>query len=304
MISQLGFVLIIVLTLALGFWKNIIKKQKVKWSNILMFLVFPIMQLVMVAIMDSMDISDYERLNVSRFIFIVVSLVADVIVMYLVFTRNSKEVLIAELREAEYALERDKADKVLRADMEVEIKKMKDSFAEWVNAISDELKQGDVDKSKAILEQANDNVSMIKTKEFCENPVVNAVLSEKLRECMKHGIEMNIDMQYRGDMGLTGVETCSLYSNLLDNAIRAALVSDCDVKSISLQTGKVGDYLTIRVENTADIRSQKKDNSRKHYGKEIIEEIVRRYGGEYSGTWDKKANRYEANAIILLKGAW
>lgn len=302
MIPIICFSSIILITLGVLVWKKFIKKQNIKASYIIMALVFPISHLLMVVVTNVNDYSHLPTMERHRIAFIVTGIIADVIALYILFTGSNKESLEGQLKEMEYTMEAEAIHKKSRENREEEICLMRASFEEELIDIVNALEKGDTRESKDLLESANRTVDATRTKEFCKNPIVNAVLSEKEKECHKQGISLNVEMQYGGDMGLTAIETCSLYANLLDNAIHAAQVSATEEKKISLLTKKVGDYITVKVENTADSSSQKKDTRRKHYGKEIIDDIVKKHDGEWSAKWDKKANRYEAIVIVLHKG--
>ena len=50
-------------------------------------------------------------------------------------------------------------------------------------------------------------------------PVVNDVLSEKNKVCMNDGVELSVDLDFPPVLQVEPLHLCSIFSNLLDNAI-------------------------------------------------------------------------------------
>ncbi len=72
--------------------------------------------------------------------------------------------------------------------------------------------------SKALEESGEQNFSA----EFCENIIVNVILEEKARIAARQGISLHVSVALPEEIFVEKVDLCSVFSNLLDNAIHAA----------------------------------------------------------------------------------
>ncbi len=57
---------------------------------------------------------------------------------------------------------------------------------------------------------------------FCENRIVNVILEEKTRIAVRHGVALYASVELPEKFFVKEVDLCSIFTNLLDNAIRAA----------------------------------------------------------------------------------
>lgn len=298
MITIFLFSFIILVTLAALFWKKIVKKQIINAGVILLALVFPLCHLLTAIILRKLTDTDGILLEINKLTYIISGIIADVVLLIVLFTRENKEAVEEKYRQMENLREIQSVQNAAMLSKEAEIKRVKEAFLEEINQLVLEMETGNSTGSKEILERTNKQMGW---GEYSRNPVVNMLINERKRICEEKDIDFEITWQFGEDYNMTAVEICSLFSNLLDNAIKAADTSQSHKKTITLQTAMAGDYAVIKVTNTADEHSQKIDTSRKHYGKVIIDDIAQRYNGEYSGNWDKKKSIYEATVILLQR---
>ena len=76
------------------------------------------------------------------------------------------------------------------------------------------------------------------------------------------------------------LDLCSMFSNLLDNAIRACEELPEDKRIIDLSARNQGDYLLIRCDNPA-LEHPGNQPQGTGYGKKILRDIAERYHGEF-----------------------
>ena len=82
------------------------------------------------------------------------------------------------------------------------------------------------------------------------------------------------------------VHLCSVFSNLLDNARRAAAVCTAKERKIIVKAAQKGDYLHIKVENTSAFPEKRKKTADGHgYGQEILKDIAMQYNGDFYTDW-------------------
>ena len=129
--------------------------------------------------------------------------------------------------------------------------------------------------------------SIQKTKEniYCSIPVVNAILNEKAQLCSENEIELDTELVIPRSCSVDALSLCSIFSNLLDNAIRAVAVLKKEHRQIRLVAKMDGDYLFVKTVNPAPPSAGKKPQ-RQGYGKLILKDIAEKYNGSFQFTTD------------------
>ena len=176
-----------------------------------------------------------------------------------------------------------------------------------LNELYDRCNEG---KDVEGIQQAYDKMSLslnnMRIDKYCESPIVNAVITSKYEEMKANDIEMKIAIdEIADDIGIERIDLCSVFCNLLDNAIEACQKLD-ENRFINIRAKKQTGYLTIAVENCYKGKIDKKligyktskENSNEHgYGTKILALIAERYKGRFyleeSGEMVK--------AVVLLK---
>lgn len=127
-----------------------------------------------------------------------------------------------------------------------------------------------------------------RAEKYCANEIVNAVIESKARICDEHGIKLNTEIKVPQEINIEGIHLCSVFANLLDNAIAACLRSGSGDCFINISAGTVAGSFIIKQENTniragdASIdKSRDKIAAPYHgFGLEIIREIANQYKGD------------------------
>lgn len=145
------------------------------------------------------------------------------------------------------------------------------------------LRENKTEEAQAYIKTAFAVVDAAQTRVSVGNPIVDAILNQYLSMCESR----QIDFEIRGHMPvaceLPAYDLCTIFSNLLQNAVEA--VEDCDEKKIFLQFRYDERNLYVRQENTytellregGRLISTKGAN--RGYGTSNIERSVERYGG-------------------------
>jgi hypothetical protein len=115
---------------------------------------------------------------------------------------------------------------------------------------------------------------------LCENKVADTILSQKQKLCMQSGIRAEFSCSVPADLPVDSVTLCSLFSNLLDNALAACAHAEepwLRLKS-SIQRG----YFIVRCENSLPAPAVKKPRSSlsEHgWGLDILRDLSSRFDG-------------------------
>lgn len=109
----------------------------------------------------------------------------------------------------------------------------------------------DADARAQIL-QADRHLQDSRPTRYCDHPVADAVLWEQARRCEEAGIRLEARIDLPAGAGLSGAAICSLFSNVLDNAVHACLALPPHRRWIHCTAACRGAYLVVREENPWD----------------------------------------------------
>ena len=149
-----------------------------------------------------------------------------------------------------------------------------DSAEEYINSIKYEL----------------DNLNSVF---LTENMILDSILNEKKKICDKNNIELFVDINFDRCEFIEMIDVCSIFSNLLDNAIEACYKID-DKKMnrfIRIKGTIVNKFFVIKCENSKvneiklannNVRTDKKDIFLHGIGISSIKTSVEKYNGEVS----------------------
>lgn len=136
---------------------------------------------------------------------------------------------------------------------------------------------------------------------YCGIPIVNAILSEKEGECTRKGVRLETDLLFPEDVGVSPIDLCSLFSNLLDNAIRACTqLPPEQSRRIRLTVGMQGDYMLVRCDNPA-AKGPEAHPEGSGYGMKILQDIAQRHGGTFSTQFE--GGIFTARLVLLAAPA-
>lgn len=141
------------------------------------------------------------------------------------------------------------------------------------------------------LEDAFHQIRTCERTVYCENPIVNSVLVLKKRLAEEKNIPMQIITYVDKDTGVDPLDLCSLFCNLIDNAIEASekITDREEERSIKISADCRSGFLILRVENRVQqvpefrngtCRTSKSTDKELHgLGLKLVRQIVEEYDG-------------------------
>ncbi|OZG58899.1 histidine kinase [Bifidobacterium myosotis] len=140
-------------------------------------------------------------------------------------------------------------------------------------------------------EQLEHSVAAASAQQHSGNPVLDVILTTKMRTCADRGITLTAVADGKLLAGMSSMDIASLFGNALDNAIEATgKLPNPQQRLIRLALYGQGRFTVIRVENyydstlkkdsTGALRTTKRDASRHGFGVKSIRHIATQYGGE------------------------
>lgn len=151
-------------------------------------------------------------------------------------------------------------------------------------------KKDECDRYEQIAQQFVEKGESLSANTCCENRLLDALLSQKKEYAELNGIKFTCDVVISNDVAVDGMDLCSCFFNLLDNAIEANIteIPQPD-KWISIKANTVGSFLIIKQSNSIFntvkpkkenvFETSKADRKNHGYGLNIITEAAQRYNG-------------------------
>lgn len=142
----------------------------------------------------------------------------------------------------------------------------------------------------------------------CEHLEANVLLELKRRECEEAGVRCLLDVQLPSDVGVPALDVCSLLSNMVDNALRAASRAKGDARFVEVKARCAFGLLTASVRNglaeeAASAAALQETASRRRvdghgWGTGILEELAGKYGGRFESK--RCGDEWRAEAVLEL----
>lgn len=219
------------------------------WANVLV----PAMQVVIMAFM----LASYIVSSAPTFLYAIavgagaVCVAADLVLLRALRAGEEKE--IAEEHE-----------RVLREQVEVQAEHLARLEADAGQAreaqrlITDQLREAErllneagsdgEAGAAAVTEAAR---ALVPRMHLCEHPVVDALLEAKLRLCEERGVRVDCVACVPRDLGVSNVDVCALFSNVLDNALAGCeRVEPPAERFVKLRANVTGGYLLLEASNS------------------------------------------------------
>ena len=239
-----GFLLSAGVMIGVAGWKFIV--QKVRSRSLLLVAAVPVYQLIMAACFfyvcrDRDEMGFFPGAVLLFFSWTVNAMVLHAVENLLAVRRLQNEIqTLYELRQenrdihrlgVQYEQERRRIwrDCMSRLDKAYEMLEEKEDFGTVRNTLEDAFRQ----------------IRTCERAVYCENPIVNSVLVLKKRLAEEKNIPMHIITCVDKETGVDPLDLCSLFCNLIDNAIK---FSETD-STVTIETTERGDKIYTSVKD-------------------------------------------------------
>lgn len=259
----------------------------------LFFLIFPISQILMIA----GDYAVMQNTDIFGSAGFIMSILADIVLLYILIRGAKKEKVEKELEELKYLKELETERNAFLENGHQEVYRMRDEFQKRIDEIAKSVEAGRKQEVLKDMEELQADLDKTKANIYCQNMIVNAVISEKAKECTKKGIILDVNLIIPRHLEVEPLHMCSIFSNLLDNAIEAVEALGEKNNKISITAELKGNYLFIKAKNPAakEYVSRKRRKER-GYGTKILADIAERYEGKYDAVF--KNGSYAATIAV------
>ena len=260
----------------------------------IVFLIFPISQLFMVA----GDYSITKSTNVFGSAGFLLSIVADIVLLFVLIRGSKKEQVEKELEELKYLKELETERNEMVEKSHQELYRMRADFENKIAEIVKSMESGNQQYASQGMDELQKELDETKGNIYCQNPIVNAVVSEKRKEGKEKNIRLETQLMIPRKLEVEPLHICSIFSNLLDNAIEAVESYEGVENIIYVDSALKGNYLFVKVKNpsTKNYVNRKRRKNR-GYGTQILADIADKYDGKYEVSFEDDVY----SAVVMVK---
>ena len=168
------------------------------------------------------------------------------------------------------------------------------------------------ENAKAYIKSIYDKEENMQFTRFSNNKILNILLSKKKGECVKREIEFLIE-PIQADLGfISDMDTVTLFSNLINNAIESS--TNSVERKICLNISTINEnFVVIKIINTCGTKPvvinsklrTSKDNATLHgIGMNSIKRAIKNYDGCLKWNYDDAEKVFNTTVIINTLTAW
>ena len=206
---------------------------------------------------------------------------SDIALLIILVEQDKKLVLQEELRETQHKMELEQSHYRDVEQRREELAKIRHDFNNQLASIGQLIHTGDDSSAQEMIHALSEEIFSTKENPYCGIPVINAILTEKARICTEAEITLTVDLDLPNLFSVEPMHLCSIFGNLLDNAINACKqVKHTDKLTIQINSMMDGDYLFIKAVNPS-VEPTKELVAGRGHGSRILSDLAARYSGDF-----------------------
>lgn len=210
-----------------------------------------------------------------------------------------KELSSMEYKYYEMSVENNKKLRAIRHDISNHIQTAYSLFS-----------NGETQRGMELINELRARYALVEQMVYCNNPVINIILSNKKNESEEKNIETHIRVKEDLDnIPITDFDLSTVICNLLDNAISGCICSDQSRPRLIVEILQKNQYLVVRVlnsckigmniESTDSIETTKTNSTTHGLGMPIIAGIAKKHRGDF--VVSAQNGIFTATVIMSLK---
>ena len=185
-----------------------------------------------------------------------------------------------------------------------EVREARHDLRQHLNLIEHYLQSGKTEDLKAYIEQYRMTLPPDTARTWCENYAVNTVISYYGEEARKASVDFSVRIQLPPSLPLREPELCSIFGNLLENALDACRECTDSAPFIRICAQEDASHIVIAVDNTCchpPIEENGRFRSTKHDGLGTGTASIRSIAERYQGVADFRYEDGIFYASVMLK---
>ncbi|MGN0687888.1 MAG: sensor histidine kinase [Oscillospiraceae bacterium] len=284
-------------------WNRIVNNKKYERINGI-YLMFPIGQAVVMLGMMYQRTSSKALLGITTEMITLIGLVLlaviDCIFLFYLSDIERNKVLKQEIERMEYAYSVEQEHYRLIESKRYEIAKIRHDLKNQLVSVKQLVKTNNSAEAEQLLCGIEKTLDDTVEYDYCSVPVINAVLQQKKQQCEQNAIAFEADISIFETGIIEPVHLCSIFSNMLDNAINANVKLTNKGRYIKLFAQNKQGHIVIHTENpTAEKGKKTIDPAQsKGYGLKILKDISEKYSGQFDISFDNNVCRVGISVCI------
>lgn len=168
--------------------------------------------------------------------------------------------------------------------------------------VSDMLKIGNSAEAERYIEELEAMPSLKQTVRFCNDPLLNVILSRYMEWSQSLGITFHCNIKSSDFSFMDATSITALFSNLLSNAVESAQKSDEKIIEFSIVKNYEEEFIMISLENSCDaapetdiygnLRTTKLNHRVHGYGLKSIYRVIKNYNGLSMPLYDSSSKTF------------
>lgn len=277
------------------------RKEPMRLSlMVIAYIVFTLVQLIdtsfyqpeddVIKSVVSMDLilSD-ELINAAKgytFVFVLVLFMG--IIIFLLIKESEAQYFQKKNTISEYYLETQKQHYETLTESNREIRKIKHDMKNHIYCLQGLYECGKYEELGKYLGEMDESLKQVAVTNYVGHEIADAIISEKKHKAEELGILLNAEGALFG-VEFAAIDVCTIFSNILDNAIEATQKLPADKRQIDLKVGRNKNYLFISECNPVEhapaisdnaIATTKKNSANHGFGITNIKEAAAKYDGD------------------------
>lgn len=250
----------------------------------------------------------YPQETSLEFFILGVLLIFICIIFYQTLNDQLKKIQIASqfsMLQKQHQMEQEQMDHLHFRTKETYVLQRKTESA--LTHIQDLLSNHKYPEATAALDSFSQTFQKERFHPYCQDNLIQAILEGKKLRAEQYHIQVSYEIFLPDKLSIEITDLCSVFFNLMDNAIEACLQSGSQKPFIRLSTEFSGECLSIYLHNTKNPEQIFKHQTTKKesynplpshgFGLSIIEDICQKYDGAYQ--WLDRTDYFDS--IVLLK---
>lgn len=245
---------------------------------------------------------NYQLALPTYFVKIFLLLIMLVVLSRLSFHVSKKEKVIQVFENEKKVVSTNKVVLNNMVDLELQLKREKHDQKHLLNTIRYLIEEGNVEAVKELLDDTKLHVDKAKIVRYCENDIVNAVLTSYLSNSPE--IQTSILIDIPKEFSISTYDITTLIGNIIENAVKNCQQSNHPkAPFIELRGGVRRSKFVLVCKNSCDENIQFKNDipvnkSRKSYGVESVASLAEKYKGNV--IYSTEDSVFTVNLILSL----
>lgn len=190
-----------------------------------------------------------------------------------------------------------------------EIRRFRHDMNNHLSVIESLVRSGNQEEAEHYFKEMETQLAA-RSRVFCKNSIVNAVLNAKYNQAQEHQIDCFFHIDLEKLTGIDAISLCCLFSNTLDNAIEASVkIPDPKERHLSVKARVTENgYFTYEIMNAKKnavleqkgiLKSDKDETEHHGFGLSNVQEMVEKY----NGTLDISYTEDTFTVTVLIRNA-